>query len=39
LKSEKIWKIWEKGKLNREKSWKLWKKIVKRFGKYGRKVG
>jgi hypothetical protein len=33
-----IWKIWEKDKLNREKSWKLWKKIVKRFGKYGRKV-
>jgi hypothetical protein len=39
LKCEMIWKIWEKGKLNREKIWKIWKKIVKRYGKYGRKVG
>ena len=30
-----IWKIWKKIKLNREK---IWKKIVKRFGKYGRKI-
>jgi hypothetical protein len=34
-----IWKIWKKGKLNSEKIWKIWKKIVKRYGKYGRKVG
>jgi hypothetical protein len=23
---------------NCEKIWKIWKKIVKRFGKYGRKI-
>jgi hypothetical protein len=34
-----MWKIWKKGKLNSEKIWKIWKKIVKRYGKYGRKVG
>jgi hypothetical protein len=33
-----IWKIWKKGKPNREQNWKIWKKIVKRYGKYGRKV-
>ena len=27
--SEKIWKIWKKGKLNSGKIWKIWKKIVK----------
>ena len=36
--SEKIWKIWKKSKLNSEMIWKIWKKIVKRFGKYRRKV-
>jgi hypothetical protein len=30
-----IWKIRKKIKLNSEK---IWKKIVKRFGKYGRKI-
>jgi hypothetical protein len=34
-----IWKIWMKGKPNSEKIWKIWKKIVKRYGKYGIKVG
>jgi hypothetical protein len=34
-----IWKIWKKGKSNGEKIWKIWKKIVKRYGKYGIKVG
>ena len=38
LKCEMIWKIWKKGKPNREQNWKIWKKIVKRYGKYGRKV-
>ena len=37
--SEIIWKIWKKGKLNSEMIWKIWKKIVKRYEKYGRKVG
>ena len=42
LDSEMIWKIWKKSKLNSEKIWKIhkkivWKKIVKCFGKYGRK--
>jgi hypothetical protein len=32
-------KIWKKGKSNSEKIWKLQKKIVKRYEKYGRKVG
>jgi hypothetical protein len=26
-------------KLNSDKIWKIWKKIVKRYEKYGRKVG
>jgi hypothetical protein len=39
LKCEMIWKIWKKGKSNSEKIWKIDKKIVKRYGKYGRKVG
>jgi hypothetical protein len=38
MNSEMIWKIWKKGKLNGEKIWKIQKKIVKRKGKYGRKV-
>jgi hypothetical protein len=38
LNSEKIWKIWMKSQLNIEMFWKIWKKIVKKFGKYGRKV-
>ena len=37
--TEKIWKIWKKGKSNSEKIWKIQKKIVKRYEKYGRKVG
>jgi hypothetical protein len=37
--SEKIWKLWTKGKSNSEKIWKIQQKIVKRCGKYGRKVG
>jgi hypothetical protein len=39
LNSEMIWKIWKKSKLNSEKIWKIQKKIVKRYGKYGRKKG
>jgi len=35
MKSEKIRKIWKKNKLKSEKIWK----IVKRYEKYGRKVG
>jgi hypothetical protein len=34
-----IWKIWKKGMLNSEMIWKLQKKIVKRYEKYGKKVG
>ena len=34
-----IGKIWKKLKLNSEKFWKIQKKIVKRYEKYGRKVG
>jgi hypothetical protein len=37
--SEMIWKIWKKGKSNSKKIWKIQKKIVKRYEKYGRKVG
>ena len=37
LNSEKIWKIWKKSQLNSEMIWKIQKKIVKRYGKYGRK--
>ena len=36
--SEKIWKIQKKGKLNSENIWKIQKKIVKRQGKYERKL-
>ena len=36
--SEMIWKIWKKSKLNSEMIWKIFKKIVKIFGKYGRKI-
>jgi hypothetical protein len=39
MKCEMIWKIWKKGKSNSEKIWKIQKKIVKRYEKYGRKVG
>ena len=38
LNIEKIWKIWMKSQLNIEMFWKIRKKIVKKFGKYGRKV-
>ena len=34
-----IMKIWMKSKLNSEKFWKIQKKIVKRYEKYGSKVG
>jgi hypothetical protein len=34
-----MWKIWKKPKLNSEKIWKIQKKILKRYEKYGRKVG
>jgi hypothetical protein len=37
--SKMIWKIWKKGKSNSDKIWKIPKKIVKRYEKYGRKVG
>jgi hypothetical protein len=39
LKCEMIWKIWKKRKSNSEIIWKIQKKIVKRYEKYGRKVG
>jgi hypothetical protein len=35
--SEMIWKISKKSQLNSEKILKIQKKIVKRYGKYGRK--
>jgi hypothetical protein len=38
LNSEIIWKILKKSGVNSEMIWKIWKKIVKRFGKYRRKV-
>ena len=38
LNSEIIWKMWKKSEQNSEIIWKIWKKIVKRFGKYRRKL-
>ena len=38
LNSDKIGKIWKRGKWNSEMIWKIWMTIVKRYGKYGRKV-
>ena len=38
LNSEKIVEIWKKSKLNSDKIWKIQKKIVKRYGKYERKI-
>ena len=39
LNGEMIWKIWKKkSQLNSERIWKIQKKIVKRYGKYGRKA-
>jgi hypothetical protein len=38
LNSEIIWKMWKKSEMNSEMIWKIWKKIVKRFGKYRRKL-
>jgi hypothetical protein len=35
--SEMVWKIWKKSKSNSEKIGTIWKKIVKWYGKYGRK--
>jgi hypothetical protein len=37
--SENIWKLWTKGKSNSEKIWTIQKNIVKRYEKYGRKIG
>jgi hypothetical protein len=37
LNSDKIEKIRKKSKLNSKKIGKIWKKIVRRFGKYGKK--
>jgi hypothetical protein len=34
-----IWNIWNKSKCNSDMIWKIQKKIVKRYEKYGRKVG
>jgi hypothetical protein len=41
LNSEMIWKIWKKCELKSEKfgKYRRQKKIVKRYEKYGRKVG
>ena len=36
--SKMIWKIWKKRKLDSDKIWKIWEKIVKLYGKYGRKL-
>jgi hypothetical protein len=33
-----IWKIRKKSQLNSENIWKIQKKIVKRYGKYGKKA-
>jgi hypothetical protein len=33
-----IWTIWKKNKFNSKKIGKIWKKIVRRFGKYGKKI-
>jgi hypothetical protein len=35
---EMIWKIWKKSKLNSDTICKIQRKIVKWYGKYGRKV-
>ena len=35
---EMMCKIWKKSKWNSEMIWKIWKKIVRRQGKYSRKV-
>ena len=37
--SEMIWKILKKGESYSEKVWKIQREIVKRYEKYGRKVG
>ena len=36
--NENIWGIYKKGKLNSEMIWTIQKKIVKKQGKYRRKV-
>ena len=36
--SEMIWKIWKKDKLNSEMIWKIQKKIVRKQGKYRKKL-
>ena len=36
--SEMIWKIWKKNKLNSEMIWKIQKKIVRKQGKYRKKL-
>ena len=35
---EMIWNKWKKAKLKCEMIWKMWKKIMKKYGKYGRKI-
>jgi hypothetical protein len=35
---EMIWKKWKKAKLKCEMIWNIWNKIMKRYGKYGRKI-
>jgi hypothetical protein len=37
--SEKIWRLWKKGNSNSENIRIIQKKIVKRYVKYGKKVG
>jgi hypothetical protein len=37
--SEKLSRLWKKGKSNRENIRIIQKKIVKRYEKYGKKVG
>jgi hypothetical protein len=39
LKCKMIWKLLKKGKTNNENIWEIKKTIVKRYEKYGRKVG
>jgi hypothetical protein len=38
LNGEMLGKIWKKSQFNSEMIWKIQKKIVKRYGKYGRKA-
>ena len=38
MNSEKIWKIWKKGKLNCEIIWKIWKKSKLNIVKKEKKI-